>query len=77
MVSNYYIAPTEKQINFADTIAAALNIDFPTCSQEYNKWIYQQFISEYINAYQQHLAEDPSWYDDEMDWWNPFAEGGY
>ena len=32
MVSNYYIAPTEKQINFADTIAAALDINFPTCS---------------------------------------------
>ena len=77
MVSNYYIAPTEKQINFADTIAAALNIDFPTCSQEYNKWTYQQFISEYIGAYQQCIAENSFWDDDEMDWFDPFAEGGY
>lgn len=76
-MKNYDVAPTEKQIEFADIIASALNIDFPTCSQEYNKWTYQQFISDYIYMYQQHLAEDPIWYDDEMAWFDPFAEGGY
>lgn len=76
-MKNYDVAPTEKQIEFADIIASELNIDFPTCSQEFNKWTYRQFISEYIYAYQRHRAEDPAWYDDEMDWWDPFAEGGY
>lgn len=76
-MKNYDVAPTEKQIEFADIIASALNIDFPTCSQEYNKWTYQQFISDYIYMYQQHLTEDPIWYDDEMAWFDPFAEGGY
>lgn len=76
-MKNYDVAPTEKQIEFADIIASELNIDFPTCSQEFNKWTYRQFIAEHINLYQELLASDPSWYDDEMDWWNPHAEGGY
>lgn len=71
------LPPTEKQIKFADEIASVLDINFPTCSQEYNKWTYQQFISEYIYAYQQCLAENSFWDDDEMAWWDPFAEGGY
>lgn len=77
MTNSYYVAPTEKQIKFVGEIAYALGIVFPTCSQEYNKWTYQQFIAEHINSYQELLASDPSWYDDEMDWWNPHAEGGY
>ena len=69
-------APTEKQIAFAETIAYTLGIDFPTCSAEYTKLAYWQFITCYYNQYREVLASDPS-YDDEMDWWDPWAEGGY
>ena len=78
MTSNYYtVPPTAKQISFADKIAYILNIDFPTCSAEFTKWAYYQFISKHIYEYQRIQAEDPTYYDDEMAWWEPFAEGGY
>ena len=71
-------APTEKQIAFAETIANALGIDFPTCSAEYTKLGYQQFISYYYNQWRECISEDSDYYDDdEMAWWDPFAEGGY
>jgi hypothetical protein len=68
--------PTDKQIAFADEIAYVLGIDFPTGSPDFNKLAYQKFISDNINQYREIMAGDPN-YDDEMDWWDPFAEGGY
>ena len=70
-------SPTEKQIELADEIARALNIDFPTCSAEYTKLAYQQFISTYYENYRVFIQQDPAYDDDEMLWWDPFAEGGY
>ena len=71
-------APTEKQIAFAETIAYTLGIDFPTCSAEYTKLGYQQFISYYYNQWRAEMAALSAFYDDdEMAWWDPFAEGGY
>jgi len=46
-------APTEKQIAFAEAIAYTLGIDFPTCSAEYTKLGYQQFISYYYNQWRE------------------------
>ena len=69
-------APTDNQIKFADEIAYMLDIDFPTGSPDFNKWAYQKFISDNIDKYQEIKVSDPN-YDDEMDWWDPFAEGGY
>lgn len=68
--------PTNKQIDFAEEIAYVLDIDFPTGSPDFNKWVYCKFISDHIHQYQEIMASDPS-YDSEMDWWDPFAEGGY
>ena len=72
-----YEAPTEKQIKFAESIANALDLDFPTCSQDYTKAVYQAFIAEYYNAYREMCDTDPTYDDVEMVWWDPFAEGGY
>lgn len=69
--------PTEKQIKFAEEIAYVLGLDFPTCSAEYTKYAYQQFISFYFNQYRNEIASDAVYDDDEMAWWDPFAEGGY
>lgn len=68
--------PTEKQIEFADKIAYMLNLDFPTGSPDFNRQAYWKFISDNFYAYQEICNSDPS-YDDEMDWFDPFAEGGY
>lgn len=68
--------PTEKQIKFANEIAYTLGLDFPHCSAEYNKYSYFLFISYYYNQYREIMNSDPN-YDDEMAWWDPFAEGGY
>lgn len=68
--------PSEKQIKFAEEIAYTLGIEFPTCSAEYTKYAYFKFISYYYHTYQEIMNSDPN-YDDEMDWWDPFAEGGY
>lgn len=70
-------SPTEKQIKFAEEIAYTLDIDFPTCSAEYTKLAYWQFITCYYNQYIEVLNSDPSYDDDEMAWYDPFAEGGY
>lgn len=72
-----YELPTTKQIEFVNEIAYALDIDFPTCSAEYTKLAYCQFISAYYDKYRELLSEDPAYDDDEMIWWDPFAEGGY
>lgn len=68
--------PTKKQIEFADEIAYVLGIDFPTGSSDFNRWSYWKFIYDNIYKYQEIRASDPN-YDDEMDWFDPFAEGGY
>jgi hypothetical protein len=71
-------SPTEKQIAFAEAIANTLGIDFPTCSAEYTKLGYQQFIRYYYAQWVSELAALSGFYDDEeMAWWDPFAEGGY
>ena len=70
-------SPTEAQIKFAELIAEVLNIDFPTCSLEFNRASYYDFISTYYNAFREIVAEDPAYDDDEMMWFDPFAEGGY
>ena len=72
-----YTSPTKKQIDFANKIAHTLGIDFPTCAAEYTKLAYRQFISTYYDKYRIIMLEDPSYYDDEMAWYDPFAEGGY
>lgn len=68
--------PTDKQIKFADEIAYVLDIDFPNGSPDFNKYAYWKFISDNFHKYQEIRASDPN-YDDEMDWWDPFAECGY
>jgi hypothetical protein len=77
-VPDYFlIPPTKAQIDFAEEIAKTLHINFPTCSKEFSKWSYQKFISNHIDRFHDVVREyqiDP---DDEMAWWDPFAEGGY
>lgn len=77
-MDKYYAPlPTEKQIEFADVIADVLEIDFPTCSAEFTKWAYQQFISNHIHEYKAIAYSDDPADDDEMAWWDPHAESGY
>jgi hypothetical protein len=76
-VPDYFlIPPTKAQIDFAEEIASVLEIDFPTCSKEFNKWSYSKFISNHIDRFKEIQREysDP---EDEMAWWDPHAEGGY
>ena len=70
-------APTDKQIDFANAIANALGLDFPTGSPDFNKWVYWTFVSENIERYRELLRSDPAFEDDEMAWFDPFVEGGY
>lgn len=65
--------PTEKQIEFADRIAYMFNLDFPTGSPDFNRWSYWQFINQHIDAYLD-ACTDP---EDEMAWYDPWAEAGY
>ena len=64
-------SPSEKQIKFVEEICQALNIDFPTCSKEFTAQTYYYFIADHINEYQQIRYADPSYGDDEMDWFSP------
>ena len=43
--------PTEKQIILAERIAKVLNIDFPTCSREFTRYSYFNFIKTNIDEY--------------------------
>lgn len=43
----------------------------------YTKLAYRQFISAYYDEYRIVMLEDPSYYNDEMAWYDPFAKGGY
>jgi hypothetical protein len=45
------IAPTEKQIAYAEAIANELGIEFPTCSKDFTKYTYSKFISKYKKDY--------------------------
>lgn len=45
------MAPTEKQIKFAEDIARVLNIDFPTSSKEFNKRTYRNFINAHYKDF--------------------------
>ena len=69
--------PTDKQIEFADRIACMLGIDFPTGSPDFNKATYWRFINDNIDRYLDIRMEDPTYDDDEMAWYDPFAEKGY
>ena len=70
--------PTDKQIKFADKIADALKLDFPTGSPDFNKEAYWKFINNHIDEYLD-LFSDTFYddYDDEMAWYDPWAERGY
>lgn len=46
-------APSKKQIEFADAIAEALNLDFPTSSCEYTAQEYFFFIRDHVDAFMQ------------------------
>lgn len=70
-------SPTEKQIKFASIIASALDIDFPTGSPDFNREAYWRFINSHIDEYLNMRMEDPCYYDDEMAWYDPWAEAGY
>ena len=61
------MVPTEKQIEFVDTIAETLGIDFPQSSKDYTKQIYFEFIKEYYEKFKAN-TEWSSWDEDEMDW---------
>lgn len=60
--------PTEKQINFVETITELLGIDFPQSSKEFTKQIYYEFIKEHYDEFQK-LVDFYDWDDDdEMAW---------
>ena len=52
MNSHYYKTfnfsiPSDKQIEFADSIAKELGIDFPTSSKDFTAKTYWQFVNKY------------------------------
>ena len=49
------IAPTEKQIRYAEAIANELGIEFPTCSKDFTKSTYSKFISKYKSAFDEKM----------------------
>lgn len=69
--------PTDKQIEFADEIATMLDIDFPTGSPDFNKEAYWKFINNHIDEYLDIRAEYCADPEDEMAWYDPWAEKGY
>lgn len=60
--------PTDKQIIFADEIAYALNLDFPTSSKEFTKQAYHAFISTHYEEFQSFIRDSDWDTGDEMDW---------
>ena len=44
-------SPTERQVKFADAIAAALHINFPSCSAEYTRQQYFLFIKNHVDQF--------------------------
>lgn len=68
-------SPSKAQIEFAKEICGALNIEFPTCSQEFTAYCYYNFIADHINEYREVLNSDPS-FDEEMDWYAPITPWG-
>ena len=69
-------SPSEAQINFVEEICRTLDIDFPTCSQEFTAYCYYNFIANHINEYRDVCNSDPSYGDDEMDWYAPITPWG-
>lgn len=63
------LPPTEKQIEFAEDIAAVLSIDFPTSSKEFTKATYFKFISTYYDEFER-IMDDANDFnsEDEMAW---------
>lgn len=68
-------SPSKAQIDFANEICKALNIEFPICSKEFTAQSYYYFISNHIQAYNEVCNADPS-YDDDMEWCPPIDEWG-
>ena len=50
-------APTERQIEFADSIADALGIDFPRSSADFTFDTYSDFISAHADKFYEMMAE--------------------
>ena len=46
-------SPTSKQIEFADKIASALDLDFPRGSYDFTAQAYWIFISDHIKEYKE------------------------
>ena len=58
-VPNYLrIPPTKAQIDFVEEIVEVLNIDFTTCSSDFNKWSYSKFIDNHIEKYKEIRDKD-------------------
>lgn len=52
------IPPTKAQIDFVEEIVEVLDIDFPTCSGDFNKWSYSKFIDNHIEKYKEIRDKD-------------------
>lgn len=50
--------PTQKQIDFAESIAEALDLELPA---EFTKAAYSKFISEWKDDYYSGMREDDYW----------------
>ena len=51
------MSPTDKQIEFADSIAEVLGIDFPQSSKDFNKFVYYKFIKDHYDDYMQFVDD--------------------
>lgn len=55
-------SPSERQIDFAESICEALSLDFPTCSKEFTATSYYKFIDahaqEFYEATSYQVIED-------------------
>ncbi len=65
------VAPTKKQLDFADEIADCLGIDFPNSSKDYNKASYAAFIARYAGEFYDKVMDD-SYDEDFYDWINAY-----
>lgn len=63
------MSPTDKQIEFVETITKILNIDFPRSSKEFTKQIYCEFIKAYYDDFSLAMDDINDFNsDDEMAW---------
>lgn len=63
-------SPTEKQIALVEHITAALKIEFPISSKDFNKATYCMFIHDHYDEWKDYMLDDCcDYWDEELAWY--------